>query len=214
MKYKYLNMKKKNKMWTTKMLLDCIVRSDIKTSWQIKDSEYQQTEHAKIVALLKAFGLYVEEKQPVFDKNKISDDYAFDISDFLNGNFIRKRSKKDITILLKELEESKIIRQPYQRQQKNIYFFLRQVFKYLIDYRITLHHNIETLSHHHISGTLILYHSLILMEQQAEIIDSALLKIIGYKTPVSEKVLIKKYGFPKDEILTEGKSLEEILAAL
>ncbi len=206
------------------MLLDCIFRSGIETSWQIKKNKSLEREHAKIVALLKAFDLYVEERQQVLDKdyNVIYDEYAFNISDFLRGNFIKHRSKKDVAILLQELADDKIIRSEYQKQMEDEHSFLKKVFRHLVDYRMVLQQGLHTLTYQHITETRILCRSQSVMEQQAEMIDRALLKIIGYKKPVPEKVLIRKYNFPKPKtktspdtgLISSNKSLEEILAAL
>lgn len=199
-------------------MLDLIFSSGIKSSWQIKGNKSLEEEHAKIVVLLKAFDLYVEKKQSLFDKNyrKISERYGFDIGDFYCGNFIKKRSKEEINTLLKQLAEDKIIRREYRSQMENEYSFLGKVFRHLVDYRWRLQQSIDTLTYHHITETFILYRSHSVMEQQAEMINAALLKIIGHKKPIPEKVLVKKYGYPKTEAgrLTGNKSLQEILDAL
>jgi len=206
----------RRKMWTTEMMLECILRSGIKTSWRVKENTSLQNEHAKIVALLKAFDLYFEERQLLYNKNHdlISDGYAFDISDFYRGNFIKKRSKKEVAILLDELAEDKIIRPIVKCQRGSVHTLLTGIFAKLIDYRIALRQSIYCIPSYRISEELILSNSLIVLEQQAEIIDSAILKIIGYKKPVPEKVLIKKYGFPETGLLTGNKSIEELIAAL
>ncbi|MBW9279499.1 hypothetical protein [Bacteroides fragilis] len=211
----------KEKIWTTEMLLDCIFRSGIKTSWRIKENQSLEHEHAKIVALLKAFDLYVVERQQVLDKHYsiICDEYAFNISDFLRGNFIKYRSKKDAAILLKELVDSKIIKPIQQQQQKkDVCFLVREIFKNLTDSRMGIQQSINSIPRYCTIESLVLSNTLAVLEQQAKIIDSALLKIIGYKKPVPEKVLIMKYDFPvpmpETGLLTSFKTLEEILDAL
>lgn len=203
-------------MWTTELLLDCIFCSGIKSSWQIEGNKSLEIEHAKIIALLKAFDLYVVEKRQVFDKRykKIIEKDAFDIEDFYCGNFIKRRSKEEISELLEQLAEDKIIRRDFRLYPKDDCSCLSWAFCYLVDYRFTLQQSIDTLSFEHVTGTFILYQFMKQLEQQAEKIDSALLKIIGYKKPVPEEVLIRKYGFPETERLTDFSSLEEIIDAL
>lgn len=209
----------KEKMWTTEMLLDCIFRSGIKTSWRIKENQSLEKEHAKIVALLKAFDLYVVERQQVLDKHYsiICDEYAFNISDFLRGNFIKYRSKKDAAILLEELANNKIIK-PIQQPKKDACCLVREIFKNLTDSRMGVQQSINSIPRHCTNETLVLSNALVVLEQQAKIIDAALLKIIGYRKPVPEKVLIMKYDFPvpmpETGLLTGNKDLKEILAAL
>lgn len=209
----------KEKMWTTEMLLDCIFRSGIKNSWRIKENQSLEKEHVKIVALLKAFDLYVVERQQVLDKHYsiICDEYAFNISDFLRGNFIKYRSKKDAAILLKELANNKIIK-PIQHPKKDACCLVREIFKNLTDSRMGIQQSINSIPRHCTNETLVLSNALVVLEQQAKIIDAALLKIIGYRKPVPEKVLIMKYDFPvpmpETGLLTGNKDLEEILAVL
>lgn len=209
----------KEKMWTTEMLLECTFRSGIKTSWRIKGNQSLEKEHAKIVALLKAFDLYVVERQQVLDKHYsiICDEYAFNISDFLRGNFIKYRSKKDAAILLEELANNKIIK-PIQQPKKDACCLVREIFKNLTDSRMGVQQSINSIPRHCTNETLVLSNALVVLEQQAKIIDAALLKIIGYRKPVPEKVLIMKYDFPvpmpETGLLTGNKDLKEILAAL
>jgi len=214
-------MKKKNKMWTTRMLLNYVVCSDIKTSKQAKNNLLLQNEHDKIVALLKAFDLYVEEKQAILDKdyNKVGEEYGFDISDFLRGNFITKRSKKEAINLLNEVVDNNRLQQAQERHpEKDVYFFLSNVFKGLITFRRGLQRSIDYYNSAHwpkiMTNKLILRDSIEVIQPQADKIDAILLKIIGDKKPVSEKVLIKKYGFPKSDLLAGLKSVKAILAAL
>lgn len=207
----------KEKMWTTEMLLECTFRSGIKTSWRIKGNQSLEKEHVKIVALLKAFDLYVVERQQVLDKHYsiICDEYAFNISDFLRGNFIKYRSKKDTAILLEELANNKIIK-PIQQPKKDACCLVREIFKNLTDSRMGVQQSINSIPRHCTNETLVLSNALVVLEQQAKIID--LLKIIGYRKPVPEKVLIMKYDFPvpmpETGLLTGNKDLKEILAAL
>jgi len=214
-------MKKKNKMWTTRMLLDYVVCSDIKTSKQAKNNLLLQNEHDKIVALLKAFDLYVEEKQAILDKdyNKVGEEYRFDMRDFLKGNFIRKRSKEEAISLLNEVVDNNRLQQAQERYpEKDVYFFLSNVFKGLITFRRDLQCCIDYYNLAHwpeiMTNKFVLLDSMKEIKPQANKIDIILLKIIGDKKPVSEKVLIKKYGFPKSDLLAGLKSVKEILAAL
>lgn len=209
-------------MWTTRMLLDCIVCSDMKTSRQAKNNLLLQNEHDKIVALLKAFDLYVEEKQAILDKdyNKVGEEYGFDISDFLRGNFITKRSEKEAISLLNEVVDNNRLLQQAQEghAEKDVYFFLSNVFKGLITFRRDLQCCIDYYNLAHwpeiMTNKFVLLDSMKEIKPQANKIDIILLKIIGDKKPVSEKVLIKKYGFPKSDLLAGLKSVKEILAAL
>ena len=105
-------------MWTTLMLLDYVICSDIKTSKQAKNNLLLQNEHDRIVTLLKAFDLYVEEKQAILDKdyNKVGEEYGFDVSDFLRGNFITKRSEKEAISLVNEVvDDSSLLQQAQER---------------------------------------------------------------------------------------------------
>lgn len=204
------------------MLLDYVVCSDIKTSKQAKNNLLLQNEHDKIVALLKAFDLYVEEKQAILDKdhNKVGEEYAFDISDFLRGNFITKRSEKEAISLLNEVVDNNRLLQQAQEghAEKDVYFFLSNVFKGLITFRRDLQCCIDYYNLAHwpeiMTNKFVLLDSMKEIKPQANKIDIILLKIIGDKKPVSEKVLIKKYGFPKSDLLAGLKSVKEILAAL
>lgn len=206
----------KEKVWTTRMLLDFIIRYGIKKSRLIKEKKSLKDEHNKIVALLKAFDLYVEEKQQVLDENnrKISESYAFNIADFYSGNFIKKRSEAEVTKLLEQLKKEKIIRLNFRMYPEDDYSYLSRVFEYLVDYRLMVQQSIKTLTFEHVTETFILYSSLNVLEQEAEKIDFAILMIIGNKEPIPEEVLINKYGFPDAGPLTGNKTIEDIIAAL
>lgn len=204
----------KRKIWTTRMMLDSIICSGIKSSWQIKENQSLRNEHAKIVALLKAFDLYVEEKQPIFNKHndKIGEKYAFDISDFYKGNFIRKRSKKEVAVLMEELADEEVIFKPHHfRQTTDMYSFLCRVFNDLINHRINLQQIMDNPSYYRLKETIAIAYSLAITSHQIRIIDFVLLKIIGYKRPIPEKVLIKKYGFPETGLLTGDQSIADLL---
>jgi len=206
-----------SQMWTTQKLLVLVSRSKIQSSCEIEENELLQTQHAQIVALLKAFDLYVEENKGKCDQNFniIKDEYAFDMEDFLSGNFIKKRSMEDAFNLMKSFVKNKITEQP---PICIVHFFLGETFKDLIGFRRGLQQSIDyrpsiLSSRTNIAKMLILDKSQEIVEQQIEQIDAILLKIIGDKDPVSEKDLIEKYGYP-EHISFYGKTEEEILAML
>lgn len=204
------------KMWTTEMMMELIFNYGAKSSWQIRGKKPREYEYAKIVSLLKAFDLYVEDKQTVFDKHcgDLVEKDDFNIGDFYRGNFIKKRSEEEIAELLRQLKEDRIIRQDFRFPPEDDCSYLSRIFSYLVEYRFTLQQSMNVLSFEHVTETFILYQSLRQIEQEVEKIDSVLLKIIGDKEPVSEEVLIQKYGFLETGLLTGSKSLAEIIAAL
>jgi hypothetical protein len=210
------------KMWTTKMLLDLIFISEIEESWQIGSNKSLQSDYAQIVALLKAFDLYVEEKHTVYDKNgnKTNEESVFGIEYFLNGNFIRKRNTKEVSDLLKEILELYNEYQPEPKEPPRINAskcrILTQIFNEVIGYRRGLEQSmryydcfIANNSSTNISEGLIKNISFKELEKQVQKLDDILLKIIGEKEPVPETELIEKYGFPPPM-----RTLKEILDLL
>jgi hypothetical protein len=174
-----------NKMWTTKMLLDLLLCTDIKELWHIEGNRNLQNEHEQIIALLKAFDLYKERR--IYDENynnKTGKEYWFDLGYFLYGDFVERQNKKDVANLLKELTGK-------TKEQLNLTdlhngecHMLGIIFDDLILYRKKLQESIDFAKKNFIDTSKKIISKEIStleksMKQQAVKIDAILLQIIG-----------------------------------
>jgi hypothetical protein len=222
-----------NKMWTTKMLLDLLLRTEI------KESRYKYIDidlfidYDTIVALLKAFDLYEESGKGM----------EIDISIFSKGFFILKRDKKEVAEILRELEnllqelcdlsdeKPVLVKHRYYNPNNpnKDHWLLMDIFHELFEYRKALNYfthysreyslmlNYPNRVNETLSLGLLWQISIKELVRQMQRIDDILLKITGEKEPVSESELIEKYGFPKlldTDLLDGSKSLKELLAGL
>lgn len=211
------------RMWTTRSLLHLVLNSKLRDSWQADSSEELQIEHAKIVALLKAFDLYVEYKT-----NTTS---TFCISSFLDGNFIKGKTHEEVSRVWKKIIALQRKYTPMIEEQCQYddceFFALAQIFENVLAYRRGLE---KSMNHYRffiknnlrasIPARLIRNLSVEELQMQIQKLDNILLLIMGHKEPVSEEELINKYGFPDEDTLTKpqllsgNKTIEDILAAL
>jgi len=180
---------KKRKIWTTKDLLRWIL------------GEYQKKQ---IIALLKAFDLYGKRR----------------ITGFKEGDFLSKRSINEICTLLQDLahltgkKDFLKLQRNYEKKKisdDQLYRTLKELFSSILWYRQELYRVqcnylsiwVKCFSFMHV-GSIPIVSNLLgetdkKIDSLAQKLDEILLKIIGEREPVSEKDLIEKYGFPRDD---------------
>jgi hypothetical protein len=174
--------------WNIIMLLEEIFDLPINSADEIGDNELFKIKYERIVALLKAFGLYEETKE-------------FNICNFSSGKFIQKLDNEIVSGILQELID--LSERNINILNMDKYSVLREIFRDMFLYRKELrsvinyyHRYIEAGIGVSISYKIILKLSINDLVLQARKIDEIMAKIIGEKEPVSKTELIEKYGFP------------------
>ena len=178
-----------HEIWTTKEFLEWIL------------GKYQKNE---MIALLKAFDFYGKRR----------------ITGFKEGDFLSKRHVYEIYTLLQELAHltgKKVflkLQRNYEKKKLSddeLYSTVKELFSSILWYRQELYRmqcnylsvSVKCFSFMRV-GSIPIVSKLLgetdkKIDSLAQKLDEILLKIIGEREPVSEKDLIEKYGFPRDE---------------
>lgn len=181
---------KTKKSWTTRMLLNEIL-SYSGSEWHNK----------KIIALLKAFDLYVDNRDETHKK--------LDLKSII---FITNRDRREVLQLLQEFSD--LAGKGAWYESENTQFFLQveddlvhklvmSIFHNLLVFRKSLHQTMQYDSNpdwdmsDELSDAIIKKRFLRNIKLQLKKIDGLLLKIIGEHEPIAESELIEKYGFPE-----------------
>ena len=222
------NQEDEAEMWTAETLLDLMLHYRMIQTEHADDVEFLKHLHEKVVAVVKAFDMYVETVI-VYNKT-FKEETKFRIEDLFEGNFLSKRSKDEICALLQELagltgnRDFRKLHVKYDSGElttHGIYSVLGAVFGKMLEYRGQLY-GVNTFCLYagsdffrlpllkrgnYIAEKLLEKYSMKTIKASEQKIDAVLLKFIGEKEPVSRKVLKEKFGFP-DEYKREIKSSE------
>jgi hypothetical protein len=215
-----------SKTWSTKMLLDSVFDFDLTVMICDATPEYDRDtigikhEYDRVIALLKAFDLYVkpaplsEWDASYCEDTGMEEFKCFDlgwidgIAEFITGDFILKRDNGSVSKLLQELfhlSELKYERMnEYYKHCNSEQEIAKKIFDEIFKHRASLNRllNGNTINRYYRENTaktvaekLICRNSFKALLDSASKLDDILLKIIGEKEPVPETELIEKYSF-------------------
>ena len=204
--------KDKEDIWTTKKLLYLILHYKKIQSKYPEDVDFLKHLQEKIIAVLKAFDMYVETVVVfLITKKKKS---IFRIDDLFEGNFLSKRSASEIYALLQELADlidKKLflkLQREYDKGKLSVhelYHIIGDIFEEFLNYRSDLPCEIFFINYtgkrwmKHIARKLLWKHWGKKVDIYKEQIDTVLLKIMGEKEPISRRELKEKYAFPEPQ---------------